>query len=190
MCVIFNHFNPQDAQVADRITDAHIVEFRQAFNIFDKDGDGSISTRELGSVMRSLGQNPSDKELRSMCNKVDVDGNGKLDFKEFIVLMTTEFDTINAEKELKTAFEVFDKEMRGWIDEAELRRCLTTIGDCLTDVEVSEFLHEADQDGDGCINYLEFVKIMTQESLKLTGPNSAANHNNTSPPDQNSLSSS
>ena len=50
--------------------------------------------------------------------------------------MTTEFDTINAEKELKTAFEVFDKEMRGWIDEAELRRCLTTIGDCLTDVEV------------------------------------------------------
>eukprot|EP00116_Pleurobrachia_bachei_P014394 sb/3474656/ len=135
--------------------------------------------------------------------------------------MTTEFDTINAEKELKTAFEVFDKEMRGWIDEAELRRCLTTIGDCLTDVEnlaqliifplqiltqrmgtniistnilsplqVSEFLHEADQDGDGCINYLEFVKIMTQESLKLTGPNSAANHNNTSPPDQTSLSSS
>lgn len=153
--------------LADKITDAHIEEFRHAFTMFDKDGDGSISTKELGTVMRSLGQNPTEKRLRAICNEVDVDGNGKLDFKEFILLMTTHFDSINAECELKTAFQVFDTKGKGWIDEAELRRCLTTIGDRLTTEEVNELLHEADGDHDGCINYLEFVKIMTQESLQV-----------------------
>ena len=50
------------------------VEFKEAFQLFDKDGDGTISTKELGTVMRSLGQNPTEKELQDMVNEVDVDG--------------------------------------------------------------------------------------------------------------------
>ena len=50
------------------------VEFREAFNLFDKDGSGNISSEELGSVMRSLGQNPSEKELIDLVNEIDVDG--------------------------------------------------------------------------------------------------------------------
>lgn len=56
----------------------HVVkyfsELREAFNVFDKDGDGTITTKELGTVMRSLGQNPTDDELQEMINEVDVDG--------------------------------------------------------------------------------------------------------------------
>ena len=51
-----------------------VTEFREAFSLFDKDGDGTITTKELGTVMRSLGQNPSEDELQDMVNEVDIDG--------------------------------------------------------------------------------------------------------------------
>ena len=57
-----------------------LSEFKEAFQLFDKDGNGSISTKELGMVMRSLGQNPTEAELMDMINEVDVDGSGSVDF--------------------------------------------------------------------------------------------------------------
>ena len=50
------------------------AEFREAFGLFDKNGDGTISSTELGTIMRSLGQNPTESELQDMINEVDVDG--------------------------------------------------------------------------------------------------------------------
>ena len=52
----------------------NVLEFREAFALFDKDGDGTITTKELGTVMRSLGQNPTEADLQDMINEVDVDG--------------------------------------------------------------------------------------------------------------------
>lgn len=51
-----------------------LVEFKEAFSLFDKDGDGTISSKELGTVMRSLGQNPTEALLQEMVNEVDADG--------------------------------------------------------------------------------------------------------------------
>ena len=50
------------------------VEFREAFRVFDKDGDGTIDNQELGTVMRSLGQNPDESELQALVEEVDTDG--------------------------------------------------------------------------------------------------------------------
>lgn len=65
----FTHFQ------ADQLTEEQIAEFKEAFSLFDKDGDGTITTKELGTVMRSLGQNPTEAELQDMINEVDADGN-------------------------------------------------------------------------------------------------------------------
>merc|ERR1712216_818268 len=53
-----------DRAQADQLTEEQIAEFKEAFSLFDKDGDGTITTKELGTVMRSLGQNPTEAELQ------------------------------------------------------------------------------------------------------------------------------
>ena len=50
------------------------TEFKEAFSLFDKDGDGTVSSSELGTVLRSLGQNPTEEELEQLVNEVDADG--------------------------------------------------------------------------------------------------------------------
>jgi len=72
---------------AKQLTEEQIAEFKEAFALFDKDGDGSITTKELGTVMRSLGQNPTEAELQDMINEVDSDQNGDIDFGEFLTMM-------------------------------------------------------------------------------------------------------
>ena len=67
---------------ADQLTDEQIAELKEAFSLFDKDGDGTITTKELGTVMRSLEQNPTEAELQDLIIKVDVDHNGTIDFPQ------------------------------------------------------------------------------------------------------------
>ncbi|RWW57188.1 hypothetical protein BHE74_00036037 [Ensete ventricosum] len=158
--------------MAEQLTDDQIAEFKEAFSLFDKDGDGLnppgshfvlhlfFTTRSLGTVMRSLGQNPTEAELQDMINEVDADGNGTIDFPEFLNLMARKMKDTDSEEELKEAFRVFDKDQNGFISAAELRHVMTNLGEKLTDEEVDEMIREADVDGDGQINYEEFVKVM------------------------------
>ena len=65
--------------MADQLTEEQIAEFKEAFSLFDKDGDGTIATKELGTGMRFLGQNPTEAEIVGEINEVDADGNGSID---------------------------------------------------------------------------------------------------------------
>ena len=176
------------------LTDEEISEAKEAFSLFDKDGDGSITMYELGTVMRSLGallllhlrpfvlvlrstllgQNPTENELIDMINEVDADGNGVIDFPEFLTMMERKMRDSDSDEEIKEAFKVFDKDGNGYISPAELRYVMASIGtlllihlrplvlvldsplrigEKLTDQEVDEMIREADSDGDGQINY-------------------------------------
>ena len=110
--------------------------------------------------MRSLGQNPTEAELQDMIAEVDTDGNGTVDFPEFLSLMARRMKDSDSEEELKEAFRVFDKDQNGFISAAELRHVMANLGERLTDAEVDEMVREADVDGDGRINFDEFVKVM------------------------------
>ena len=144
----------------DDIPENRLKEYRDAFEMFDKDKDGTITAKELANVMRSLNQDPSEQELHDMINEVDQDGNGRIDFEEFVMLMNRRSKETDTEEEVINAFRVFDKDGNGLISSTELRHIMTTLGDRLTEEEVDEMIREADIDGDGYINYEEFVRIM------------------------------
>jgi len=81
--------------------------------------------------------------------QVDADGNGTIDFPEFLTLMARKMKDTDSEEEILEAFKVFDKDGNGFISAAELRHVMTNLGEKLTDEEVDEMIREADIDGDG-----------------------------------------
>jgi calmodulin len=146
--------------MAELLTDEQIAEFKEAFSLFDRDSDGHITTKELGTVMRSLGQNPDERELQDLINDIDADGNGHIDFPEFLSLMAKKMKDTDTEEELIEAFKVFDTEGNGVISAMRLRELMETLGTKLPSSEVDEMIQEADINRDGRINYVDLVRLM------------------------------
>ena len=142
------------------ITDQQRKDFQDIFDQFDKDKDGKISAKELENAMVSMGQNPTNEEIKEMMEEADLNKDGKIDFEEFLNLMTRNSQETQTEDEVINAFRVFDKEGNGLISSAELKHIMMTIGDKMTEEEADEMVNEADIDEDGMINYEEFVRMM------------------------------
>ena len=155
--------------MADQLSNEQISEFKEAFSLFDKDGDGTITTKELGTVMRSLGQNPTEAELQDMINEVDQDGSGTIDFPEFLTLMARQMEEpapVGNEAEFQKAFREIDKDGSGFISAAELRLYIKTqLGAEMSDEEIDKLVNEAQMDPDhnGEISFDEFMKMMTSK---------------------------
>ena len=97
-------------------------EYQDAFEMFDKDKDGTISAKELANVMETLvGQKPSMDEITSMIKEVDLNSDGKIKLGEFIQLMLKNSPDTETEEEVINAFRVFDKEGNGLINTEELK---------------------------------------------------------------------
>jgi calmodulin len=144
----------------DEVPQDRRKEYKDAFEMFDKNKDGVITTKELANIMRSLNQDPTEEELNEMIEEVDLDKNGEVDFEEFITLMNRRSRETDIEEDVLNAFKVFDKDGNGLISVTELRHIMMTLGDQLTEEEIDDMLKEADNDGDGYINYEEFIKNM------------------------------
>ena len=119
--------------MADQLTDEQVAEIREAFSLFDKDGDGTITTQELGTVVRSLGLNPTEAELRGRVGEIDRDGSGTVDFPKFLGMMAKQMQGRDSEEEVREAFRTFDKDGNGFVGAAELRQVMTRLGKKLSD---------------------------------------------------------
>eukprot|EP00941_MAST-03F_sp_MAST-3F-sp1_P003725 g3725.t1 len=137
-----------------------VSQWREIFRLFDQSGDNLIEMRELGTILRALGQNPTDAELQDMINDVDVDGSGKLDFAEFINIMTGRMKDTDTKEELAYAFGVFDTDKDGVLTASNLSEAMEKIGETFNDVEIHEIIKELDVDGNGRVAKSEFLEIM------------------------------
>ena len=155
--------------VIDKLTEAQLDEFREAFNSFDKDGGGSIDSKELKDLMASVGQNPTDDELAEMIRIADADGTGDIDFAEFVTLMAHKMADEKSEATLKAAFSVFDTSGDGFISAEEMRRIMINVGEPVTLDDVEQVIRKVDIDGDGVINYDEFTKVIIEEKATQFG---------------------
>jgi len=145
---------------ASKLTEEQIEELKKAFLLFDKDGNGRITSDELSDVMRSLGQKPSDREVEAMIQQADQDGDGSIDFMEFLEVMASKMGENSFEDDLREAFQMFDRDANGYISKRELTFVMTSLGEQITDTAVENMIKEVDLDGDGRVNYEEFIRIM------------------------------
>ncbi|XP_070538755.1 calmodulin-like [Ptychodera flava] len=143
------------------LSEEQLAELKEAFTIFDKDGDGTISSEEFESVMKKLGQNPTKEELQEMINEVDADGTGTINLKVFLAMMEKKMSEQDPDEQLRAAFRAFDKDGDGFIGAQELRNVMANLGEKMTEEEIEEMIREADTDGNGQVDYEEFVQMMT-----------------------------
>merc|ERR1712124_26436 len=73
---------------AGQLSEEQLDEIREAFSLFDSDASGAIDVRELKAAMRALGFEVKNEELKKMVSDIDGDGNGTIEFSEFLQMMT------------------------------------------------------------------------------------------------------
>ncbi|NP_001090133.1 centrin 4 L homeolog [Xenopus laevis] len=147
------------------LTEEQKKEIREAFDLFDTDGTGTIDVKELKVAMRALGFEPKKEEMKKIISDIDKDGSGIIDFEDFLSLMTQKMSEKDSKEEIMKAFRLFDDDNTGKISFKNLKRVAKELGENLTDEELQEMIDEADRDGDGEINEQEFLRIMRKTSL-------------------------
>ncbi|TPP63965.1 Nonmuscle myosin essential light chain [Fasciola gigantica] len=122
------------------LTEKDLEEAQFTFNLFDSVGDGKILAKDIGEVVRALGLNPTESDVRKFCSHTDA--NERVTFETFVPIYQTlakEQKEINPEEFIE-GFRVFDKESNGHISAAELRHLLTALGERLDEHQVDQLL--------------------------------------------------
>uniref|UniRef100_A0A8C4QGY1 Centrin, EF-hand protein, 2 n=1 Tax=Eptatretus burgeri TaxID=7764 RepID=A0A8C4QGY1_EPTBU len=119
----------------------------------------------LQVAMRALGFEPKKEEIKKMISEFDKDGSGKINFNDFVAMMTQKMTEKDSREEILKAFRLFDDDSTGKISFKNLKRVAKELGENLTDEELQEMIDEADRDGDGEVNEEEFLRIMKKTSL-------------------------
>uniref|UniRef100_A0A8C3M8Z5 Uncharacterized protein n=63 Tax=Passeriformes TaxID=9126 RepID=A0A8C3M8Z5_GEOPR len=147
------------------LTEEQKQEIREAFDLFDTDGSGSIDIKELKVAMRALGFEPKKEEIKKMIADIDKEGSGTINFEDFLAMMTQKMSEKDSKEEILKAFRLFDDDGTGKISFKNLKRVAKELGENLTDEELQEMIDEADRDGDGEVSEQEFLRIMKKTSL-------------------------
>ncbi|OHT17567.1 calmodulin [Tritrichomonas foetus] len=120
----------------DRDEKQIIQEYIEAFEIFDKDRHGYLTAKELLTVLRALGQNPSDQEFQNIISKIDQNHSGTIELNEFIDFMVSQTEEFSPENELRRCFELFEDDATGEISEKMFRTILQAPGKPFTKEEM------------------------------------------------------
>ena len=138
-----------------------LAEYKEAFDMFDRDHGGTISGDEIYKIMKNYGNPVTKKEVEKMIAKIDTSGDGELDFEEFVTLMQRNISYIEESEEdlVLRAFKAFDKDHDGKITNYEFRYILTQLGDKFTEEECDTLFKECDLDNDGVLVYQDFINF-------------------------------
>ncbi|XP_034878289.1 calmodulin-like [Mirounga angustirostris] len=149
--------------MAKQLSEEQVAEFKAAFSRFDKNGDGTINTQELGAVMQALGKDLSEAELKEFIAQVDTDGDGVISFQEFLAEVVKRMKSWGSEQDMQEVFRTFDLDGNGRISVDELKQAMAKLGQTLSQEELDAMIQEADTDKDGQVDYKEFLRILSQK---------------------------
>lgn len=154
--------------IAEALSEEEIKGLKTMFANMDTDKSGTITYEELKTGLARLGSKLSETEVKQLMDAADVDGNGTIDYIEFISATMHRY-RLERDEHLYKAFQYFDKDNSGYITRDELETAMKDygIGD---EASIKEIISEVDTDNDGRINYEEFCTMMrsgTPQPAKL-----------------------
>ncbi|KAM3862440.1 myosin light chain 1, skeletal muscle isoform [Diretmus argenteus] len=136
-------------------------DYREAFGLFDRVGDNKVAFNQVADIMRALGQNPTNKEVKMILGNPSSDdmNTKRVEFEGFLPMLQTIVNSPNKGTldDYVEGLRVFDKEGNGTVMGAELRIVLSTLGEKMTEAEIDSLM-TGQEDENGQINYEAFVK--------------------------------
>ena len=135
-------------------------KYKKIFEIYDNNKDGNVNSIELANILKAININVSDEEIRDIIFELDLEGNGEINYEDFLTIVKRREKNVDKEEEVLNAFKLFDKEGNGLININELKHIMLTVGNNITEEELNDLLKEADTDNDGYINYEEFIRSL------------------------------
>ncbi|XP_031779878.1 troponin C, isoallergen Bla g 6.0101 isoform X1 [Nasonia vitripennis] len=152
--------------IEEDLNKEQVSQLKMAFDAFDHEKRGCISTDMVGTILVMLGHELNDETLRQIIAEVDVDASGELEFGEFCTLagrFLVEEDTEAMAQELREAFRLYDKEGNGYITTEVFRDILHELDDQIPPEELDLMIEEIDTDGSGTLDFDEFMAVMKGE---------------------------
>nr|XP_023838120.1 calcium-binding protein 4 [Salvelinus alpinus]XP_023838121.1 calcium-binding protein 4 [Salvelinus alpinus] len=148
------------------LAQAELDELDFAFKEFDYDCDGYLNYKDVAECMRTMGYMPTEMELLEIVQQIKMRMGGLMDFDDFCELMGPRImgETVDmlGLKELRSAFSQFDQDCDGKISQDEMKEAVKCfLGEKLKKGELEDILKEIDINGDGSIDFDEFVMILS-----------------------------
>lgn len=157
---VMNRFKKKAMQViAEHLSVEEVEVIKEMFAIMDTDHNGRVTLQELKAGLKKVGSKIDEPEMELLMEAADVDGNGYLDYGEFVAI-TIHLQRLSNDEHLRTAFLFFDKDSSGYIERAELSDALSDDSGQTDDAVLNHVLQEVDTDKDGRISFDEFVAMM------------------------------
>lgn len=145
--------------VAEHLSLEEVAGIKEAFQMMDSGNRGKINLEELRNGLQKLGQNVPDTDLQILMDAADVDGDGTLNYGEFVAV-SIHLKKMANDEHLCKAFAFFDQNQSGYIEIEELRDALADEIDSNSDEVINAIMHDVDTDKDGRISYEEFAAMM------------------------------
>ena len=147
--------------IASRLDENEIENLKKVFKSFDKCSDGQITYDELKQGLIQFNNTKlTENEIKDLFSQIDVDQNGKIDYTEFIAA-TVQESNYNKKEKIFEAFSMFDKDNSGFITKDEILNALKAQKS--QEKEIEKYIQDVDKNGDGKIDYKEFVELMGSE---------------------------
>ncbi|KAJ8614431.1 hypothetical protein CTAYLR_000770 [Chrysophaeum taylorii] len=144
-------------------------ELKAAFNLFDRDGQGMVYTKDLKAILYSLGVKVSKKQVGSLLQRKGKDGYAMLDFSEFSMVVKDAVRRRVVDDGDEELFHILDVEGVGYITLASLKQATTELGETFNAEDLREILQEGATDPQVGISKEKFLRIMRAARRQFAG---------------------
>ncbi|KAI1077444.1 calmodulin 1 [Whalleya microplaca] len=158
--------------MARTLSQEEIQVFKELFDSYDTDKGGNISVEEFAKVMsQSPGQAPTEAEVQQIIREVDLDGDGTINFNEFITMMTGQpYPPEGEDAQYANAWKKFEPSLSGSITPSQFRQLMAELGEQVSDTEVENLINNVDGEGKlGYTTFLNYVKSKNVENDIVSG---------------------